>query len=171
MTVLLRPYHRGVLLLVVLTACLAGFAMAGLADDADAGAIVRNVQVECASIDFSPENYLNDLPGGYTHQGASFSIPLAMGPKTPEEEEKKAETTLAKELLLLVIGAAAIAWGANLLVDNGTIIAQALGVPDSVIGLTMVALGTSLPELITAITSLMKGHGALSLGNVKHKNP
>ena len=41
-----------------------------------------------------------------------------------------------------------------------------LGVPDSVIGLTMIALGTSLPELITAITSLLKGHGALSLGNV-----
>ena len=47
-----------------------------------------------------------------------------------------------------------------------TLIAAALGVPDSVIGLTMVALGTSLPELITAITSLVKGHGALSLGNV-----
>ena len=53
-----------------------------------------------------------------------------------------------------------------LLVNNGTLIAQALGVPDSVIGLTMVALGTSLPELITAITSLMKGHSALSVGNV-----
>ena len=52
------------------------------------------------------------------------------------------------------------------LVDNGTKIAAALGVPDSVIGLTMVALGTSLPELITAITSLIKGHGSLSLGNV-----
>ena len=50
--------------------------------------------------------------------------------------------------------------------NNGTIIAAALGVPDSVIGLTMVALGTSLPELITAITSLMKGHSALSLGNI-----
>ncbi|MBQ3460843.1 MAG: calcium/sodium antiporter [Solobacterium sp.] len=83
-----------------------------------------------------------------------------------EEEEKTEETTLTKDIGLLVVGAAAIAWGANLLVNNGTIIAQALGVPDSVIGLTMVALGTSLPELITAITSLMKGHGALSLGNV-----
>ena len=50
--------------------------------------------------------------------------------------------------------------------DNGTKIAAALGVPDSVIGLTMVALGTSLPELITAITSLVKGHGSLSLGNI-----
>ena len=83
-----------------------------------------------------------------------------------EEEEEKGETTLTKEIILLVIGAAAIAVGANLLVNNGTIIAAALGVPDSVIGLTMVALGTSLPELVTAITSLMKGHGALSLGNV-----
>ena len=50
--------------------------------------------------------------------------------------------------------------------DNGTLIAQALGVPESVIALTFVALGTSLPELVTAITSLAKGHGALSLGNV-----
>ena len=89
-------------------------------------------------------------------------------PEEPEEEEteEKKEMTLTKELILLVIGAAAIAVGAKLLVDNGTIIAAALGVPDSVIGLTMIALGTSLPELITAITSLMKGHGALSLGNV-----
>ena len=50
--------------------------------------------------------------------------------------------------------------------ENGTLIAQALGVPESVIALTFVALGTSLPELVTAITSLIKGHGALSLGNV-----
>ena len=56
--------------------------------------------------------------------------------------------------------------GADLLVDNGTLIAQALGVPESVIALTFVALGTSLPELVTAITSLVKGYGALSLGNV-----
>ena len=83
-----------------------------------------------------------------------------------EEESKNGETPLWKELALLVVGAAAIALGARFLVDNGTLIAAALGVPDSVIGLTMVALGTSLPELITAITSLIKGHGALSLGNV-----
>ncbi len=63
-------------------------------------------------------------------------------------------------------GAALIAVGADLLVDNGTLIAAALGVPESVIALTFVALGTSLPELVTAITSLVKGHGSLSLGNV-----
>ena len=83
-----------------------------------------------------------------------------------DEGESEKERELWQQLVLLVVGAAAIAEGANLLVDNGTKIAEALGVPDSVIGLTMVALGTSLPELVTAITSLAKGHGALSLGNV-----
>ena len=84
-----------------------------------------------------------------------------------EPEEKKEETgSIGKLLLLLVIGAAAIAVGARLLVDNGTKIAQALGVPESVIALTFVALGTSLPELVTAITALVKGHSALSLGNI-----
>ena len=84
----------------------------------------------------------------------------------PEEEEQSEEGSFAKELGLLAIGAVLIAVGADLLVDNGTLIAQALGVPESVIALTFVALGTSLPELVTAITSLAKGHGALSLGNV-----
>ena len=96
-----------------------------------------------------------------------FAVPVAddAGGAEGEAAEEK-QKPLWLEIVLLVIGAAAIAVGARLLVDNGTLIAQALGVPDSVIGLTMVALGTSLPELITAITSLAKGHGALSLGNV-----
>lgn len=75
-------------------------------------------------------------------------------------------TETGRILLTLIPGAVLIAVGAKLLVDNGTLIAQALGVPESVIALTFVALGTSLPELVTAITSLVKGHGALSLGNV-----
>lgn len=84
-----------------------------------------------------------------------------------EEHEEEEETMpLPRMLMLLVLGAVLIAMGANLLVDNGTLIAQALGVPESVIALTFVALGTSLPELVTAITSLAKGHGSLSLGNV-----
>ena len=82
------------------------------------------------------------------------------------EVSDEGSSSLLKDIILLVIGAALIAVGANLLVDNGTIIARELGVPESVIALTFVALGTSLPELVTAITSLTKGHGALSLGNV-----
>ena len=83
-----------------------------------------------------------------------------------DEKEEEEDMTMTKIPILLVAGAALIAVGANLLVENGTLIAQALGVPESVIALTFVALGTSLPELVTAITSLIKGHGALSLGNV-----
>lgn len=83
-----------------------------------------------------------------------------------ESEEAGEEMPTWKMLLFLVLGAALIAVGAKLLVDNGTKIAQALGVPESVIALTFVALGTSLPELVTAITSLIKGHSDLSLGNV-----
>ena len=89
-------------------------------------------------------------------------------PAEPEHEEEP--MGIGKIVLLLVVGAALIALGANLLVDNGTIIAQAMGVPESVIALTFVALGTSLPELVTAITSLMKGHSDLSLGNVVGAN-
>ena len=86
--------------------------------------------------------------------------------ETEEAEDADGDMPLGKGILLLVIGAALIAVGARLLVDNGTKIAEALGVPESVIALTFVALGTSLPELVTAITSLVKGHGSLSLGNV-----
>lgn len=86
--------------------------------------------------------------------------------KDTEEADKIKKSPLWKDILFLVLGAALIAVGADLLVDNGTIIAKQLGVPETVIALTFVALGTSLPELVTAITSLVKGHGSLSLGNV-----
>ncbi len=87
--------------------------------------------------------------------------------KNPQPAEEDAEEMPTwKMILFLVIGAALIAVGAKLLVDNGTKIATELGVPESVIALTFVALGTSLPELVTAITSLVKGHSDLSLGNV-----
>ena len=80
--------------------------------------------------------------------------------------QKRTLSTMVRDIMFLLIGAAVIAGGANLLVDSGTFIAEKLGVPQTVIALTFVALGTSLPELVTAITSLIKGHGALSLGNI-----
>ena len=94
----------------------------------------------------------------------------AEGPAEGPAEAAEAEMTMAKTLVLLVAGAVLIAVGADLLVDNGTRIAQELGVPESVIALTFVALGTSLPELVTAITSLVKGCSDLSLGNIVGAN-
>ena len=83
-----------------------------------------------------------------------------------KKDDSSTESSVIKFIVLLVVGATLIAVGADLLVDNGTIIAERLGVPSTVIALTFVALGTSLPELVTAITSLIKGSGALSLGNI-----
>ena len=83
-----------------------------------------------------------------------------------EEEEGGKPKKLWQELLLLVIGAAVIAVGADLLVDHGQIIAIELGVPETVVALLFVALGTSLPELVTTITSLKKGRASLGVGNV-----
>ena len=94
----------------------------------------------------------------------------APAPAEGPAEAAEAEMTMAKTLVLLVAGAVLIAVGADLLVDNGTRIAQELGVPESVIALTFVALGTSLPELVTAITSLVKGCSDLSLGNIVGAN-
>ena len=98
--------------------------------------------------------------------------------KNPDEEQHDEELSeieepvddsklgLIKDIGMLVVSALVIAVGADLLVDNAIIIAEMLNVPQTIISLTIVALGTSLPELVTAITSLMKGHGALSLGNI-----
>ncbi len=84
----------------------------------------------------------------------------------PERETEAAGEPLWLEVAAVVAGAALIALGANLLVDHGIRIAQALRVPETVIALTFMAVGTSLPELVTAVTALAKGHSALSLGNV-----
>ena len=92
----------------------------------------------------------------------ALGAPLEDEPSQIEPEDNK----VVMNIIILVIGAIAIAFGADLLVDNGTIIATAIGVPESVIARTFIAIGTSLPELVTAITALAKGRGALSLGNV-----
>ena len=83
-----------------------------------------------------------------------------------EAEEGGKERTLVMELVLLVVGAAVIAVGADLLVEHGQVIALGLGVPETVVALLFVALGTSLPELVTTITSLRSGHASLGVGNV-----
>ena len=83
-----------------------------------------------------------------------------------EEEEGGKPKALWQELVLLVVGAAVIAVGADLLVEHGQIIAIGLGVPETVVALLFVALGTSLPELVTTITSLKKGRASLGVGNV-----
>lgn len=68
--------------------------------------------------------------------------------------------------LWFLIGAGAVVLGAKLMVDHGTKLAAMLGISESIIGLTLVALGTSLPELMTTLAAIRKGHGMLSVGNI-----
>lgn len=76
------------------------------------------------------------------------------------------KSTLAKNIILFVIGAGAIVLGAQLMCDNGAKFASLLGVSDDLIGVTILAVGTSLPELVTAITAIAKKKSDLSVGNV-----
>ena len=75
-----------------------------------------------------------------------------------------------KNIIFFVLGAAGIVVGADLLVNYGTLIAQSLGIPQRVISVIAIAIGTSLPELVTTITALRKKVGALSVGNILGAN-
>lgn len=83
-----------------------------------------------------------------------------------EEEETSSNAKFIKDIIMLVISAALIAVGADMLEGSSVSLATMAGIPTEVVGVTVVALCTSLPELVTAVTALLKGHGALSLGNI-----
>ncbi len=75
-----------------------------------------------------------------------------------------------KSILFTIGGAVVIVIGGNISVDNATIIAHQLGISEAIIGLTVVALGTSLPELVTSIVAARKGNSDIALGNVVGSN-
>lgn len=75
-----------------------------------------------------------------------------------------------KNIILFILGALGIVIGARLLVDNGTKIAYLLNIDQRIISVIFVAIGTSLPELVTTITALRKKVGALSVGNILGAN-
>ena len=83
-----------------------------------------------------------------------------------EKLEIKGKGEVVKNIAMFLLGCAGIVIGANLLVDNGTKIALLMGVPEGIIAVTMVAIGTSLPELVTTITAILKKQSSLSVGNI-----
>ncbi|MBO7184171.1 MAG: calcium/sodium antiporter [Oscillospiraceae bacterium] len=108
-----------------------------------------------------------EIPVWYSAVVAGVMIAyLLLGAKITIGKGGEAERKMWMELILLVAGAGIIAVGADLLVEHGQIIAIGLGVPETVVALLFVALGTSLPELVTTITSLKKGRASLGVGNV-----
>ena len=90
------------------------------------------------------------------------------GTELKEDEERPAVSgkTVAGNIVKFVLGAAGIVLGAQLLIDNGSAIASLLGVPDAIIAATMIAVGTSLPELVTTLTAIRKKESSLSVGNI-----
>lgn len=90
--------------------------------------------------------------------------------KNGKEENKEVEKSTWKLLLSAIIGGVVVVWGSNITVDSATSIATILGMSERFIGLTIVALGTSLPELVTSVTAAIKGNADIAIGNIVGSN-
>ena len=87
-----------------------------------------------------------------------------------QSKPKYPKKVVAKYVILFIVGAACIVGGARLLVDYGTELAVRIGVPSGIIAVTLVAVGTSLPELVTTTVSISKKKSELSIGNIVGAN-
>lgn len=87
-----------------------------------------------------------------------------------KEEQDKPKYNVLISILFLLIGLAGIVIGSKFVVDNASNIARVLGISDKMIALTIVALGTSLPELVTSIEAARKGENDIAIGNVIGSN-
>ena len=87
-----------------------------------------------------------------------------------ELDEFAEKSSMAKLIFLVIIGVAAIVWGSDIAVNAATAIARIFGMIERFIGLTIVALGTSLPELVTSVTAALKGNCDIAVGNIVGSN-
>jgi len=100
----------------------------------------------------------------------SFVISNLKEAKNEENDELEEEIAMAKkakkDIIFFLIGAMLVFIGSRIMVNSGTFIAEALKVSERVISLTLLAVGTSLPELVTTITAIIKKNPSLSIGNI-----
>lgn len=89
-------------------------------------------------------------------------------PEEQVEEEKK--TSPVKMVVLVIVGLLLVVWGSDVTVDAATKLATSFGMTERFIGLTIVALGTSLPELVTSVTAAIKGKSDIAIGNIVGSN-
>ena len=90
--------------------------------------------------------------------------------KNGMEEDREVEKSTVKLILSAIVGVVIIVWGSDITVESATAIAQTVGLSERFIGLTIVALGTSLPELVTSVTAAMKGNADIAIGNIVGSN-
>mgnify|MGYP000688847917 FL=1 len=134
-------------------------------------------------LDKAPENILNRVDGllllcffvifmGYTFAIASKPVTMEQQAEHPVIEEETEIKSLPwwQSILYIIGGLAALIFGGQLFVDGATGIARNLGVSESIIGLTLVAGGTSLPELATSIVAALKKNPEIAIGNVIGSN-
>lgn len=95
---------------------------------------------------------------------------IAKNNKAEESDEEDKKWSLPVQLIAIVGGIAAIVLGSDLAVDGATAIAKAFGMSDRIIGLTIVAFGTSLPELVTSVTAARRGKADIAIGNIVGSN-
>lgn len=87
-----------------------------------------------------------------------------------EVEELDKKDTLIRLAVMIILGIAAIVIGSNLTINSATYIAKEIGISQRLIGLTIIAFGTSLPELVTSMTAAWKGKSDLAIGNIIGSN-
>ena len=95
---------------------------------------------------------------------------FVLAKKGNQEEDKPEERPVWKLIAFAVVGMIIVVWGADITVDAATKIAAAAGLSERFIGLTIVALGTSLPELVTSVTAARKGNSDIAIGNIVGSN-
>lgn len=103
----------------------------------------------------------------YSTVSYSLSGQNAESEQTENPEEK---SPLAKSILATILGLAGVIIGGQMVVKSATFIAKAAGMSDTLIGLTVVAFGTSLPELVTSVIAARKGENEIAMGNVIGSN-
>ena len=102
----------------------------------------------------------------------AYLIYLILNAKKSSESTivEKPKLSLPKSIIFMIVGLAGIVLGGDLVVDSASAIALALGMSETLVGLTIVAIGTSLPELVTSLTALKKGENQMVIGNVIGSN-
>ena len=100
----------------------------------------------------------------------AYLVYLLFMAKNGKEENQEVEDSIAKLLISAVIGGVVVVLGSNVTVDSATAIAEMAGLSERFIGLTIVALGTSLPELVTSATAAKKGNADIAIGNIVGSN-